>query len=137
MRDLGRLFPATNETMGGEVMPFWRAPRGPQRMITGALVLQGIMLVLLLAVCGNSANLMLARASTRQREVGMRLALGAAVRDRRPAADRERDPLRGRRRAGRGGRRLGHQRAARGADDRVRSRSAFRPTSIWSASRSP
>ncbi|MGH9329567.1 MAG: ABC transporter permease, partial [Vicinamibacterales bacterium] len=78
MRQLGRLFPSTNETIRGDVMSFWQAARGPQRMIWGALAaLQGIMLLLLLAVCGNTANLLLARASTRLREVGIRLALGA------------------------------------------------------------
>src|SRR5262245_17192233 len=78
MRELGRLYPETNATMHAEILPFWNAPRGPQRMLAGALVvLQGVLLLLLLAVCGNTANLMLARASARTREMGTRLALGA------------------------------------------------------------
>jgi len=81
MRELGRAYPETNATLQAEVRPFWNPPRGPQRMLATAIaILQGIMLILLLAVCGNTANLVLARASTRQREVGMRLALGAGPR---------------------------------------------------------
>lgn len=78
LRELAREYPETNARMMGEVRTFWQAPRGPQQMLaTALLVLQGIMLVLLLAVCGNTANLMLARASARYREMGVRLALGA------------------------------------------------------------
>ncbi len=81
MRELGHAYPSTNATMQGQVLPFWESPRGPQRMLAGALaLLQGIMLLLLLTVCGNTANLVLARATTRHREVGMRLALGAGPR---------------------------------------------------------
>jgi putative ABC transport system permease protein len=79
MGDLARAYPDTNTNLSAEVLPFWQAPRGPQRMLASALVvLQGIMLLLLLAVCGNTANLMLARATARQREIGVRLALGAS-----------------------------------------------------------
>ncbi len=78
MRQLSLEYPETNATITGEVLPFWQFSRGPQRFLVTALAfLQGIMLLLLVAVCGNTANLMLARASARQREMCMRLALGA------------------------------------------------------------
>jgi putative ABC transport system permease protein len=78
VNDLAALYPATNGAMHGEVVPFWKATRGPQRMLaSGLFVLQAILLLLLLTVCGNTANLMLARVSSRQREIGVRFALGA------------------------------------------------------------
>ena len=78
MRQLSKDYPETNATLEAEVLPFWQFSRGPQRFLVTALAfLQSIMLLLLVAVCGNTANHMLARASARQREMGMRLALGA------------------------------------------------------------
>ena len=78
MRQLAQLYPATNATMQAEVRPYWQAPRGPRRfLVRGLAVLQGVMLLLLLAVCANTATLVLARATARQREIGVRRALGA------------------------------------------------------------
>jgi predicted permease len=80
LADLARLHPESNAGIRGEVRPFWQQTRGPQGLITTAVVvLQGLMLLLLLAVCGNTANLLLARASARHREVGVRLAIGAGA----------------------------------------------------------
>ena len=79
MAQLAQEFPESNRNLRADVLTLWQAPRGPQRLFAAALgVLQGLMLLLLLAVCGNTANLVLARASARTREMGIRLALGAS-----------------------------------------------------------
>lgn len=78
MHELAQLYPQTNAGMTADVREFGNALRGPQLFLVRALgILQALMLLLLLAVCGNTATLVLARASARQREIGVRRALGA------------------------------------------------------------
>ncbi len=81
MQELAQAYPDTNDNIHATVLPFWESPRGPQRMMATALVvLQGIMLLLWLAVCGNTANLILSKASGRHKDISVRLALGATPR---------------------------------------------------------
>ena len=69
--------PETNKGLGYEILPVWRSPRAGQTVVSSLTTLQVFGILILVVVCANTANLLLARASTRQREIGVRLAIGA------------------------------------------------------------
>src|SRR6185503_15620949 len=70
--------PATNRVMGAGITPLHEFLVGDTR--TPLLVLLGAVALLLLIACANVGNLMLVKASGREREAALRLALGAGRR---------------------------------------------------------
>lgn len=70
----------TNRGLAYRTLPLWRSPRGGQVMVAALATLQLFAVLVLVVVCTNSASLLLAQASTRQREIGVRIALGATSR---------------------------------------------------------
>lgn len=77
-RAFARDYPKTDAGLTAEVLSYWEAPRGPQKFMAEAIAaVQGVLLLMLLSVCANTANLVLTRTLARQREIGVRMALGA------------------------------------------------------------
>ena len=75
--ELGTEYPRTNADWGVRVVSFSDWMIGPQ-LERAVFVLLGAVGFLLLMACANIANLLIARGSARQAEVGVRAALGAS-----------------------------------------------------------
>jgi predicted permease len=78
-RRLAQSYPRSNAGIGATLLPIDQASHGVQSLVATLLkTLLGAGAVLLLIVCANVANLMLVRATIRQKEFSIRLALGAS-----------------------------------------------------------